>query len=207
MNRIAVLAVLTLLTAVGCRTFSWKEGPRRSAAADGRPEDVRARLIALAEDFIEDAAERPEFGGADLYRMLNALGVAGAWRSGQGVRRLVEIAKRRDAYRADGEPRPGDVVLFHNQWDANENGEVDDWLTGAGVVVKTMGGQFEAVTRTGHAPRRVRVYPDNPSKRVIDGEVVNSFVRVPEKSDPKDAAYLAGQLYAGFIDIEAWVED
>lgn len=207
MSRILVLSLFTLFSAVGCRAFSWKAGPSGHQTAGDRREDIRSRLIALAEDLLEEHEERPEFGGADLFRMLDALGAAGAWRSGQGVRRLVEIAKRRNAYHAEGDPRPGDIVLFHNQWDANGNGEMDDWLTGAGVVVKSERGRFEAVIRTGHAPRRVRVSPDTPSERSVNGEVVNSFARVPQKSDPKDTTYLAGQLYAGFIDIEAWLED
>ena len=207
MSRIAVLSLLTLLTAVGCRTFSWKEGPSRRTGAGAGQDGIHDRLIAIAEDLLADSEERPEYGGADLYRMLDELGAAGAWRSGQGVRRLVEIAKRRHAYRAEGNPKPGDIVLFHNQWDANSNGEMDDWLTGAGVVVKSTGGRFEVVTRTGHAPRRIRVCPDTPSQHSVGGEVVNSFARVPRKSDPKDAVYLAGQLYAGFIDIEEWIED
>jgi hypothetical protein len=71
------------------------------------------------------------------------------------------------------------------------------------VVVETDGPRFKAVTRTGHAPREIAVWPDGPSVEVLDGEKVNSYLRIPSRADPEDAEYLAGDLYAGYVDVEA----
>ena len=214
MIRISVLTLFAVFATLGCSTFSWKEGPSRfsdkrrtGAKQNDSPEDLRLKIVSQAEDLLRGSQEMPEFGAGDLSRVLKKLRVAANWESGQGLNRLVEIARKRRAYRAEGTPRLGDIVLFHNQWDVNGNGENDDWNTGAGIVVKTKGERFEVVTRTGHGPRRVHVWPEKPSSRKIGGELVNSFVRVPEKSDPKDTRYLAGQLYAGFIDVDKLVGD
>ena len=209
MIRLPALLLISFCTIVGCRTFSWKYGPSRWAGVSRSnahradiPEDLRSKLVSRATELLEDEEERPEFGATDLGRILVELKIDLDWQSKHGIDALVRSAQKKQAYSAEGEPRPGDIVLFHNQRDVNGNGENDDWHTGLGIVIKSRGDRFEAVTRTGHAPRRIHVCPNSPSFRMVGGKLVNSFVRIPQKSDPGDTAYLAGQLYAGYIDID-----
>ncbi len=159
-------------------------------------------MVAEAENLLSVDDAHGSFGAEDLETMLNTLDVRAGWRAEQGLDALVSLARKKDAFDNDTRPTPGDIVFFHNEFDANLNGETDDWLTGCGVVVDRHGAQFTAVTRTGHAPRRVVVSADGPAVRMVEGEIVNSYLRVPSRADPADAAYLAGQLYAGYVDIE-----
>ena len=165
-------------------------------------EGIRSRMVSQAKALLSDGANGSGFGGQDLEMMLSKASASVEWKSSQGLDALVSLGRKKRAFHLDDSPEPGDIVLFHNQLDANLNGETDDWLTGCGVVTKRDGARFVAVVRTGNAPRKVVVWPDGPARRIVDGEQVNSFLRVPSRSDPEDTPYLAGQLYAGYLDIE-----
>ncbi len=171
----------------------------KGGSGDG---DLRERAVALALASLDDRTERPDFGAGDVGRVLEELLPRLDWKPAQGIASLADRATAAGALSTDGRPRPGDIALFHNQVDANGNGAVDDWHTGAGVVVERDGPRFDAVVRTGHAPRRITAWPDGPAAREVRGRVVDSFLRVPHPSDPDDTPYLAGQLYAGHIDLE-----
>jgi hypothetical protein len=187
----------------------WPTPFEAGTAADGGAEEedsgVRGRMVAAARRWLHDTGERPEYGyGArDVDEILAQVMPGVSWDAESGLDDLVSLARDSKAYRSDARPRPGDVALFHNQYDVNANGAFDDWLTGCAVVLDTDGPRFTAVTRTGHAPREIVVWPDGPSAETIDGEVVNSYLKIPTRADPKDAEYLAGDLYAGYIDVEA----
>ncbi len=167
--------------------------------------DIRARMIAEAERLLKSGSAQGGFGAEDLEQVLTRVDAGVDWRANAGLESLVSLARKKDAYHTGTKPTPGDIVLFHNQLDADLDGEFDDWLTGGGVVVDRRGARFTAVVRTGHAPRRITAWPDGPAQRVLDGELVNSYLRVPSRADPNDSVYLAGQLYAGHIDIEQLV--
>ncbi len=189
-----------------------RQTPNAAPRADNRPapskpNDIRARMVAEAEALPTGGKDRGDYGADDLEMMLAKVNSQVKWHSNQGLDALVSLARTKGAHHLENDPIPGDIVLFHNQWDANMNGEADDWLTGCGVVVKRHGPRFEAVVRTGHAPRQVTVWPDGPARRMVDGEKTNSFLRVPSRSDSSDTAYLAGQLFAGYIDIEELAAD
>jgi len=164
--------------------------------------DAREKVLAGATKLLGQTEERSGYGAQDLEQILEQAIPGLEWNASQGLAALVDIAERAGAHDTDGRPRPGDIVLFHNQVDANGNGEVDDWLTGCGVVLDRDGPRFRAVIRTAHAPREIVAWPDGPAVRQHDGEVINSFLRVPHRSDPKGTVYLAGGLYAGHIDVD-----
>jgi hypothetical protein len=186
-----------------------ERGRDERSAADGGAEpaagDVRGRMVAAARRWLGDAASRPGdgYGARDVDEILAGAMPDLAWDAGSGLAALVAIARDRGAYRSDDRPRPGDIALFHNQYDVNANGAFDDWLTGCAVVIEADGPRFVAVTRTGHAPREIVAWPDGPSVERLRGEKVNSYLRIPSRSDPKDAEYLACDLFAGYIDVEA----
>jgi hypothetical protein len=159
-------------------------------------------MVKEAEALMARGTVKDDFGARDLEAILHRIDVRINWKARQGLRALVSTAKNKRAYHSRGAPNAGDIVLFDNQWDANINGRLDDRLTGCGVVTWTDGEKFQAIVRTGNAPRRVTAWPDGPARRIVDGEKVNDFLRVPSRSDPVDTPYLAGQLYVGYIDIE-----
>ena len=168
--------------------------------------DIRSKMAARANELLDASPRHSDYGTHDLKTILDSVMPGHGWTASRGLSSLVDRAKSAGAYHTSARPDRGDIVLFHNQVDANGNGEIDDWLTGCGVVVDTRGRRFEAVIRTGYAPRRIIAWPDGPDTTMIDGRKANSFIRVPHRSDPSGTAYLAGRLYAGFIDVEALAE-
>jgi hypothetical protein len=179
-----------------------KKGEEGAAGGGG----VRAEMIAEAKRLLADTAERPEYGyGArDLDEILARVSPAVAWDAESGLEKLVASAREKGAFHGDASPKPGDVAFFHNQVDADADGAPDDWFTGCAIVIDTDGPRFRAVARTGRAPREIVVWPDGPAVATLDGDKVNSYLRVPRRSDPADAEYLAGRLFAGYVDIEAF---
>jgi hypothetical protein len=163
---------------------------------------LRDQAVRFAEQRLLETSIRDDFGQSDLSDLLAALQIRADWSKSKPLSKLVNAAKRRSAYETRELPVRGDIVLFHNQNDRNGNAVADDWLTGSGIVTETVGTTFFALVRTGRGPRLVRVTPDAPAVRKRNGVVINSFLRVPKASDPKDADYLGGLLYAGKIDLK-----
>ena len=163
---------------------------------------LRREAVRFANALIQRADTSAGYAAEDVANMLKFIGIHLTWSPESDVVALTRAARRQHAYKPDGLPLPGDIVLFHNQWDRNGNQKGDDWLTGCGVVVVRSADRFEAVIRTGHRPRRVVVSPGMPSVHRKDGVIINSFVRLPTRTDRADTEYLAGQLFAGFIDLD-----
>lgn len=163
---------------------------------------IRARALRVAETLVHENEQKDDFGESDVMRLLKSVQSTLPWKAQDGVPALARQAQIRRAFNADGRPLPGDIVLFHNQFDRNRNFENDDWHTGCGIVIDAKRDRFIAIIRTGHRPRKVVVSSSYPSIKEKHGETVNSFVRIPTPSDPENTEYLAGQLYAGHIDLE-----
>ena len=170
-----------------------------SAAEPKAP--LRRKAVAFAEERARSEAIIRDFGQTDAADLFDALKKRVGWTADKPLSTLIQAAERRDAYDSRKLPRPGDIVLFHNQADRNNNRIADDWLTGCGIVLDRRDRTFTALARTGRGPRVVIVTPQTPSIRSRDGRVINSYLRVPSAADPPDAEYLAGLLFAGSIDI------
>lgn len=166
---------------------------------------IRKDAVVFAENRLKEATWKSDFGQTDVADLFDALKARVAWSKDKPLSDLIRAAERRKAFSTEDLPRPGDIVLFHNQSDRNGNRTVDDWLTGCGIVIEIIDKTFIALVRTGRGPRSVYVTFDTPSVRERTGRVINSFLRVPSPADPVDTEYLAGQLYAGRIDIERLV--
>lgn len=218
----ARLATIAALAALGCGgpafehalpssplvAAGWDPRFRDAPGGGGAKEDggdVRERMVAEARALLADGTERPEhgYGARDLDEILGKASPAVSWDARSGLAGFVALAREKGAFRESADPEPGDVALFHDQIDADADGELDDPFTGCGVVTEARRGRFSAVTRTGRAPREIVVSPGGPAVATLDGERVNSYLRVPSRSDPAGAEYLAGRLFAGYVDIEA----
>lgn len=102
-------------------------------------------------------------------------------------------------------PRPGDLVFFHDTYDRNRNGQVDDSFTHIGIVESVRGGSVTFLHRGGDAVVRATLDLDRPGvPRDRDGAVVNSYVRAKRSGPVPGTQGLAGELFAGFgrIDLE-----
>ncbi|MCU0663556.1 MAG: hypothetical protein MUC50_14670 [Myxococcota bacterium] len=144
-------------------------------------------------------------GGHEAEQVLKKAASPVTWSAADGLGKLVHLAQSRRAYRVDGSPKVGDIVLFHNTHDANGDGQNNDLLSSAGIILAG-GAKFEAEVCAQGRLRRVLAWPDGLAVREYRGKLVNSFLRVPTHADPAGTAYLAGSLYAGHIDIDRLVD-
>jgi hypothetical protein len=175
---------------------------RRTAEPDSK---LRRRAVSFALERLTDPSEKSGFGKDDVSDLFAALKVRVDWSKDKPLSTLIRAAQRRDAFDTRKMPLPGDIVLFHNQADQNQNRVTDDWLTGCGIVTEVTGKTFAVMARSGRGPRLIYATPDTPSVRTKNGTVINSFLRVPTPADPLDTEYLAGLLFAGRIDLEKLV--
>jgi hypothetical protein len=126
--------------------------------------------------------------------------------SGNGVNRLYMTLKDLGVLHRDTYPRTGDVIVWDNTWDANDNGDrTDDPKTHAGVVL--------AVDDDG----TIHYVHENMFKGVIiemmnllqpavasddSGKRINSGLAIATKSGgPKPEHWLAGDVFNTFGDV------
>lgn len=111
---------------------------------------------------------------------------------------LVALAQERGAFEESGSPLLGDLVVF----DAVVGDEPASLI---GVVVSADSeGTVEFVYLGRGVVRRGYVNPIRPSLQRDDaGRAVNTFVRGTDGGDPAGTRYLAGELFAGFIRLDA----
>jgi hypothetical protein len=96
-------------------------------------------------------------------------------------------------------PKVGDIVFFHNTFDANADGRNNDWYTHVGMV-QLVGDDATAEVVAWH-DGAVRVHTINlerPEVAEDSGNVINSRLREPGNDDAPFTQYYAGQLFAGF---------
>jgi len=169
---------------------------------------TRARIVTAAKEALKHQTQTSDPSDSALEEIMKKSDLLARidWSASKGIPGLVKIAEKKRAYHSQGSLKAGDIVLFHNVFDANRNGENDDWYTGAGVVVECRAARFAAVASTGRELRMVYLKPDDPHRRRLDGQVVNSFLRAPSRTDKPRQAYMAGELYAGFIDPDELIE-
>jgi|SRR5690625_100553 len=104
-------------------------------------------------------------------------------------------------------PVVGDLVFFHNTYDANGDRRNNDWYVHVGVIESVDRDATIVVLsyRDGHVVRD-RMNLTQPHDERVNGQTINTQLRPRQKSDPPYTQYLAGQLFAGFGSILGDVE-
>ncbi|RAL21648.1 hypothetical protein DL240_12385 [Lujinxingia litoralis] len=109
------------------------------------------------------------------------------------------------ACRAEGKvyhssrPAVGDMVFFHNTYDANEDQRNNDWYTLVGIVeAHNAAGTTSVLAYLDEGVRRVQLNLEQVDSKEVEGEAANSMLRPPQAEDPPFTQHLAGQLFAGF---------
>ncbi len=103
-----------------------------------------------------------------------------------------------------GDARVGDIAFFHNTFDRNGNGRLDDPYTHVGVVINVAGDGTVTVAHGGatHGTGTFRMNPENPESRTSpEGQRWNDYLRVQRQSDPPGTRYLASELLAGYATV------
>lgn len=132
--------------------------------------------------------------GVDLYDSLGEI------KGGNGVGRIYGHVMRHGRIHYGPTVHPGDLVFFHNTWDFNGDGLVNDPLTHVGVVERVdSDGTVVFVSRVSRGIQRFRMNVRAPdTHRTSDGRVLNDFMRRKGSRDPHATKYLTGQLFAAF---------
>ncbi len=117
-----------------------------------------------------------------------------------GVRLIHQYVASRGRLHRGPDPRPGDLVFFHNTWDRNRDGRVNDMLTHVGIVeLVEADGTVVFVSRVSRGVERYRMNLATPHlHRAPDGRILNDYMRRKRSNDPDPIRYLTGELFAGF---------
>jgi len=121
--------------------------------------------------------------------------------TGNGVARLYKFLDENDLLYRTTDPAPGDIIFWDNTWDANGDGEFNDYFTHVGMVVNRLpDGTVEYIHH--HYTRGVVLEWMNlhqPDIRYVerDGESVkiNSAIRARSAPAAPEGISLASQLY------------
>jgi hypothetical protein len=102
-------------------------------------------------------------------------------------------------------PAVGDLAFFDNTYDRDRDGRFDDELTHIGVVVAVDDDDTITIAHAGTSRGRTSLTmnlrePD--VRRTPDGVVLNDYLRRKRDGDPKNARYLAGELWRGFATLD-----
>lgn len=138
---------------------------------------------------------------AAFFREFDTVIYRGAPKTGSGVLRMWYFAKQRGGIHFRRIPERGDLIFFHQSYDANGNRKADDSFTHVAIVERVdKWGTITYIDRavSGIARRRMNLYYPNLMRHPVTGKVINSHVRPRRRWDEKGAKHLAGQLFAGF---------
>jgi hypothetical protein len=162
----------------------------RAAAAE-TSNDIVARI---AERYL---IQKPKLRREDCSGLVNdVLRDAGAPDHAGGARHHWQRAQQ-DKRVAHDPIRRGDLVFFDRTYDSNRNGKVDDTLTHVAIVIDVLKDDTVIMAhRSSSKIEELRMNLRAPSAHMIDGEVANSFLRVP-RYGPKDGPRFTGELYRG----------
>ncbi len=136
--------------------------------------------------------------GVDLYRSTYVS------RQANGVRLIYQHVKQFGRLHEGSVVKPADLVFFHNTWDANGDGKVNDPLTHVGIVETVeRDGTIVFISRVAGAVERYRMNLSHPHvHRRGNGEVVNDYLRRKDRQDDPATRYLTAELLAGFGSLE-----
>jgi hypothetical protein len=97
-------------------------------------------------------------------------------------------------------PNVADFVFFDNTYDRNGNGTIDDELTHVGIVLSVNDRGTITFIHSSVSGGVTRDYVNlyHPDKETLNGNTINSKIRVQKDTDPPDTKYLAGTLIHAF---------
>ncbi|GAB4370192.1 MAG: hypothetical protein Kow009_06730 [Spirochaetales bacterium] len=115
-----------------------------------------------------------------------------AKQTGNGVRRLYQIARTHRLLNTDHPPLPGDVVFWDNTYDANGDGKWNDELTHAGIVVTS---RTDGTVEYVHYHIRRGIVQERMNLKNPDSVALNAPMRIQEASRSHPGNWSAAQLY------------
>ena len=190
---------------VGCATA--REIPRGAPPrTPALSEEAREPIVAAARSLVGK-----HFGDdctglvRAVFRVRSVDLLADAEPGDNGVTAIYRFALGRGRVFTGGHPLPGDLVFFHDTWDQNGDGRVNDGLTHVGLVESIdPDGTVSVIHRVQRGVVRYRMNLQHPSIRqdAKTGAVLNDYLR-PKGRGP---AVLTGQLFAAYATLFTRVE-
>jgi hypothetical protein len=126
--------------------------------------------------------------------------------SGNGVNRLYMTLKDKGVLHRDKYPRTGDIIVWDNTWDANDDGDrTDDFATHAGVVLAidddgtihyVHENLFKGVIIEAMNLLQPNVASDDSGKRLNSGMAIAT-----KTGGPKPEHWLSGDVFNAFGDV------
>jgi hypothetical protein len=168
-----------------------REPPPAPTGPDGRPPEeateVRSRIVEVARRFVD----QPFAGDCSGYvrRVLRDAEVeVGPLPSAESMSASLHLASR-----AVRRPHPGDLVFFHDTYDRNRDGKLNDEWTHVALVEAVDGDQVWFLHRGGRGILRLRMNLAHPHD-----EALNDPVRARRGDDPPGTRYLSGELFSAY---------
>ncbi len=149
---------------------------RKASAIGWQPENAARYVVATL------AANRVEMTGVNA------------------ISDLYKSCKKRGKVHHTG-PKIGDVVFFHNVFDANQDGRNNDWYTHVGIIENVDSGTATVIGWTKNGVIQSKLNVALARDAAGQSEDTNSQLRQPESTDAPFTEYHAGQLFAGFCDV------
>ena len=143
------------------------------------------------------------FAAQFTHTILKANGISFSAGSATSVPDLYRECRTEGDTFQSNRPTIGDLVFFHNTFDANQDGRNNNWYTMVGVIEHIgSDGTVQFVTHRGEEIETHSLNLDELNEQHgAGGRTINSKLRTKTDRDPPYTQYLAGQLFAGFCNI------
>lgn len=150
-----------------------------------------------------DDAQRAATAAAYAHAVLSVNEVELSEDAASSVPELYRECRQAGGMYHSNRPNVGDLVFFHNTYDANQDGRNNDWYTLVGIIegVNSRGGVDFLAFHQGRV-QRMQLNLDAAGERQS-----NTQLREESADDPPFTQYMAGQLFAGFCDVLGDRED
>ena len=197
-------------------TFDTVQPPDEPVLADYTPEptdnDVPEHDAApptqkadTSDDHLsDDSPVVPATGAAGyVFDVLSVNGIEFDGGTAESIPAMYRTCRAEGETFQSGDANIGDLVFFHNTYDANDDGRNNDWYTLVGVIEHIdSDGTITFLAYLGGQVRSLKMNLEHLDQHQrTDGQVTNSRLRKKDSDDPPFTQYLAGQLFAGFCDV------
>jgi hypothetical protein len=222
------LLVGTMLSVTNCvRRVPYQKGIKPSAQLLAEEQELSARGKVLRKAFeIEIIKPKPVYRqritlkhpltGEDVAYTLDCSGfVSAVFKSADvgnfealtsnvegenGVKIMYKALERAKKIYRKKIPNVADIIFFDNTYDSNKNGKIDDALTHVGIVLSVDDNGTITYIHSSVSGGVTRDYVNlyQPDTETLNGNAINSKLRVWKATDPPETRYLAGELINAF---------
>lgn len=188
-----------------------KTGSRPSSTSNTRPKSTPSSSPGLTDGVIAAHADtnlrtpksgqgyEPAYALAYIFDTLHFNHVRFDKEDELRIQDVYQALKKKGVVYSEGTPAAGDLVFFHNTYDANNDLRNNDWYTHIGIVMSVDGdGTIHFLSYRDKQVHNDQMHIGSPHQETSKGKRINSRLREPQSQDPSYTQYLAGELYASF---------